>query len=331
MKILSVVVKNYSGNPNAQEPMYIEFTGPLRELGHRVEHFDHAKVNRELGFVVCGEHFIETIRNGGYDVVLYQTSGQEKMPREAIREAGRYAPVVAWNSDDDWQWESHTRHLAPCFTFMVTTYPHICEENREQHPNLILSQWGCYDRFANFARQKDMDFTFVGRIYDYRNRDCRYLRRKAGLRVFGAGARLVNLGLPSFRGCSRIPGLMGQPVADYAKVNEIWNRSRISYTPLGSSIDPKLLQVKGRVFQMGLSGTLMLCDNNPELARYYEPGKEFVAFEGLEDCVEKVMYHLAHESERARIAKAYHDRTMAQHLWQHRFVKLFQDIGLGKG
>jgi len=330
MRILSVVGKNYYGRPGFIEPMYLEFTDPLADLGHEVEHFDHAEIRKQFGLEGCGDRFIERVKSGRYDMVLYQTAGQDWMPPEAIREASRYGPIVAWNSDDDWQWDSYTRHLAPYFTFMVTTYPHIYEANREQYPNLILSQWGCYDRFADFSRQKDMDFTFVGRIYGYRNRDCRYLRRKAGLRVYGAGARLVNLGFSSFRGCSRIPGLMGQPIADYAKVNEIWNRSRISYTPLGSSIDPRALQIKGRVFQMGLSGTLMLCDNHPELARYYEPGKDFVAFEDLEDCVEKAKYYLAHEAERARIAKAYHDRTKAQHLWQLRFVKLFQNIGLGK-
>jgi hypothetical protein len=329
MKILSVVIESYGGKTGAVEPMYIEFTDPLVELGHQVNHFDHSEIKKKLGFVDCGERFVETVRKGGFDVVLYQTSGQEKMPREAIRTAGRYAPIVAWNSDDDWQWESCTRHLYPYFTFMVTTYLHIYESNRRAYPNLRLSQWGCYDRFADFQRNKDMDFTFLGRIYGDRNPNCRYLQRVARLRVFGAGALLVQLRLPPFRGCSRIPFLTGQPVDDYAKVHAIWNRSRISYTPLGSSIDSRLLQIKGRVFQMGLSGTLMLCDNHPDLERYYAPNKEFVPFQDLDDCVEKVKYYLAHEPERARIAKAYYDRTMAEHLWQHRFVQLFRDIGLG--
>jgi spore maturation protein CgeB len=271
---------------------------------------------------------VKKVKNGRYDLAFYATSGQDWMPPEAIREAGRYAPIVAWNSDDDWQWESYTKNLAPYFTFMVTTYPYIYEANRKQYPDLRLSQWGCYDRLTDFSHTKDMDLTFVGRIYGYRNRECRYLRAATGLQVFGEGSRLVRLGLPIFRGCTRIPGLMGQPIADYAKVNAIWNRSRISYTPLGSSADPHKLQIKGRVFQTGLSGTLMLCDNHPDLARYYEPSKEFVAFEDLADCVEKAKYYLGHETERARIAQAYHNRTKAEHLWQHRFVKLFQDIGL---
>jgi spore maturation protein CgeB len=253
------------------------------------------------------------------------------MDREAIREAARLAPVIAWNSDDDWQWDSYTSHLAPYFTFMFTTYPHIYEANRAEYPNLRLSQWGCYDRLADFSRAKDLDLTFVGRSYGQRIADCSYLHRRAGLRVFGAGSRLVRLGLREFRGSWRVPWLTGRPIADYARVNEIWNRSKVSYTPLGSSADPGLLQVKGRVFQMGLSGTLMLCDSHPELAHYYEPGREFVPFCDLDDCAEQARWYLAHESERARIATAYHDRTKAEHLWRHRFDRLFRDVGLVEG
>lgn len=328
MKILSVVGRCYGGSAQATEPMYLEMRVPLMDLGHEVDHFDHDAVSRQSGQDVCGEQFVAAVRNGGYDLVLYQTAGRDHMPREAIREAGRISPVVAWNSDDDWQWESYTSHLAPYFTFMITTYRHIYEANRVKAPNLLLSQWGCYDRLADFSRTKDVAFSFVGRVYGSRYPDCRFLHRKAGLRVFGSGSRLVSLGIPPFRGCSRIPGLMGPPILDYADVNAVWNRTRVSYTPLGSSADPALFQVKGRVFQMGLSGTLMLCDDHPEIARYYEPGKEYVTFRGLEDCAEKARHYLSNETERARIARAYYERTRNEHTWQHRFNKLFQDMGL---
>ena len=65
------------------------------------------------------------------------------------------------------------------------------------------------------------------------------------------------------------------------------------------------------------------------LEEFYEPGKELVVFGDLDDCVEKVRYYLRHESERARIARAYRDRTRAEHMWTHRFQRMFEDIGLG--
>jgi len=71
----------------------------------------------------------------------------------------------------------------------------------------------------------------------------------------------------------------------------------------------------------------MLCDDHPEITQYYEPGKEFVAFNGLDECADKARYYLTHEPERARIASAYFERTRAEHLWQHRFRHLLSDMG----
>ncbi len=96
-----------------------------------------------------------------------------------------------------------------------------------------------------------------------------------------------------------------------------------------ASVSADLLQIKSRTFEQGLSGTLMICRQSPNLERYYEPGREFVPFDDLDDCVEKVTFYLRHDSERARIARAYHDRTRAEHMWTHRFQKMFDDIGLG--
>jgi spore maturation protein CgeB len=327
MKILTVVNKNYYGRTDAIEPMYLEFTDPLLDLGHTVEHFDHAETRRRNGFDGCGQRFLERVETGGFDLVLYQTAGQDWMPREVIREACRYAPVVAWNSDDDWQWDTYTRELAPFFSYMVTTYPHIHEQAHREFPNLLLSQWGCYDRFADASRRKDLDFTFAGFIYGHRIDECRNLRRSAGLRCYGPGSGLVSLNLPYFRGAGRVAPLYGYAL-NFKQINDIWNRSRISYTPMGASANPHLYQIKSRTFEMGLSGTVMLCQHSPNLERYYEPEKEFVPFSDLSECAEKARFYLSHESERLRIAKAYHDRTKAEHLWQHRFRQLFRDIGL---
>lgn len=46
------------------------------------------------------------------------------------------------------------------------------------------------------------------------------------------------------------------------------------------------------------------------------------------DCAQKAKFYLKHEAERVRITQAYYDRTKAEHLWQHRFTRLLQEIGL---
>lgn len=335
MKILSVVGKHYYGRPDAIEPMYLEFTEPLRKLGHIVEHFDHMASSRSIGLDLCAQAFVETVRKGGYDLVLYQTAGQDWMARGGIKEAGRMSPIVAWNSDDDWQWESYTKDIATLFTWMVTTYPHIHEANRIAHPNLLLSQWGCIDIYAQPDMSKVLDFTFAGWIYGDRVRECQFLRRQAGLRVFGRNSGMVNHPL-LFR--TRIAGLaslwpggydrlVGPPIL-FEEINAIWNRSKISFTPMGASQNPSMLQIKSRTFEMGCSGTMMLCQHSPNLERYYEPGKEFVPFTDLADCAAKAQYYLQHDADRERIARAYLERTRKEHMWEHRYQQLFREIGL---
>lgn len=325
MKILTVVCRRYYGQ-NVTDPLYYFLTNPLVNLGHDVSHFDHFEQFSALGVDGCSERFVEAARNGGYDLVIVQTSPREPIHREAIREATRHTPVVAWNSDDDWQWEPYTSLLAPFFTFMVTTYPHIFEANRAAYPNLVLSQWGCYKRPADFSRPKDLGFTFVGNVYGVRKQECERLRKAAGLRVFGPGARLMRLGLPYFRGVSRLKWLYGGGL-EFEEVHDIWNRSHVSFTPTAASIDPNVIQIKSRIFEMGLSGTLMLTQHNPALERYYTSGMEFVSYQGMEDCIEKAKFYLTHEAERSRVAQAYRERTERDHLWEHRFVELFRTCG----
>ena len=113
MRILSTVGKTYVGHPEAVEPMFLEFTIPLRRMGHDVEHYDHMKEHAEFGPDETGARFERLARYGHFDLILYQTAGRDYMNREAIAEVSTHTPIIAWNSDDDWQWESYTRHIAP--------------------------------------------------------------------------------------------------------------------------------------------------------------------------------------------------------------------------
>jgi len=336
MKILSCVARGYYGQSNVVEPMYIAFTEPLRALGHEVDHFDHFLSRKQAGPAVTAERLVSKVRQGGYDAVLYLTSCQTANEiNESVREAARFAPMIAWNSDDDFAWESQTSHMASAFTFMFTTYRHVYERNRERYPNLLLSQWACFDGFGDFEKAKDLDFTFAGQIYGDRVASSRYLAKHAGLQVFGLMSGRVRtpafLYWPGIRKVTfRFPSIYGAALDRYEDVAAIWNRSRISYSPMESSADPKILQIKSRVFEQGLSGTVMVCRQSPGLDEFYEPGREFIPYDDLEDCVRKVRYYLKHESERARIARAYRDRTRAEHMWTQRFQKLFADVGLAK-
>jgi len=171
-------VRHYYGLPSALEPMFLYFTRPLIELGHQVQTFDHHETARRLGRLAATEALVDEIRRGCYDLVLYQTAGFEPVDTSAFVDLARTHLIVAWNSDDDWQW-GETSKLASHFTFMVTTYPSVYRANRQAIPNLLLSQWGCLES-REPTQPKSLDFSFAGAAYKSRNRDCRWLRARGG-------------------------------------------------------------------------------------------------------------------------------------------------------
>jgi len=114
----------------------------------------------------------------------------------------------------------------------------------------------------------------------------------------------------------------------FREINAIWNRSRVSYTPMTGGPSGNVLSIKSRTFDMGLSGTLMLCEHSPNLERYYEPGKECITFSSLEECSDKARWYCTHEKERLQITLNYRNRTAQEHMWRHRFISLFAQFGL---
>lgn len=73
----------------------------------------------------------------------------------------------------------------------------------------------------------------------------------------------------------------------------------------------------------------MLTEGADDLDRYYDNGKEVVCFAGRDDLVEKVRHYLKHDSERAAIAKAGHERTIRDHTYAIRFKDIFRHMGFG--
>lgn len=327
MKVLSVVGRGYYGDRSVPEPMYLYFTEAPASLGHEVVHYDHVLAAHNRGQAAATDQLLATIERERPAVVLYQhaPTRQEPVDTGALASIRDRVCVVAWNSDDDWQ-SGRTLPHASHFTWMATTYPSVYERHRGEVPNLLLSQWACLGTYAEARAVRDIPFSFAGMVYPTRVSRLRELRRRAGLRVYGKGARLVRLPLPPMRGLHRLRILAGAPI-DFAAINDVWNRTMVSFTPLQGGPDGAVLSLKSRIFDMGLSGTVMLCEHAPDLERYYEPGTECVTFESLDECADQARRLLADRALRERIADAYRRRTQSEHLWADRLAQLFAEAG----
>ena len=331
MKILSCCPKGYYARSTGTSYEYLSFVEEPRRMGHQVDHFD-CRLETRAGRETMDETFLSRVKQGGYDLVIVVTHEDEFAP-ETLDEARRHTILMAWNCDDDWRWDDYSSKWIGHYTYMVTTYRHIYEAHRSRHPNLLLSQWGCTGASDGWDTPKDISVSFVGACYNDRVAQVRLLRRKLGMVAYGRGVTTWRSRWKA-RLAWRLLGIRDKGedflLPDQEAVKGIWNRSRLSFTPLEASRGGGV-QIKARVFDMGLSGTVMLCNRNPALYEFYEPETQFVEYESMAECVDKGRYLLRNESERASIAERYYRRTKADHMFRHRFQALFQAMGLPTG
>lgn len=76
--------------------------------------------------------------------------------------------------------------------------------------------------------------------------------------------------------------------------------------------------ITSRTFHIPASGGFLLHERTEELAHYFEEGREVACFGDPAELVEKVMYYLDNEPERARIAEAGYRRCVRENRWSHR-------------
>jgi spore maturation protein CgeB len=156
---------------------------------------------------------------------------------------------------------------------------------------------------------KTIDVSFVGQCYGRRPEIIEKLRSH-GIAVEAYGYGWPNGPLP-----------IDEMVRTYS-------RSKIN---LGfGEIDGynKTYCLKGRDFEIPISGGLYLTQYHPELEACYDLGKEIVVYDNLDDMVKKIQFFLAHPNEAERIRKSGLQRSRAEHTWEMRFEKIFNLMGL---
>jgi spore maturation protein CgeB len=125
------------------------------------------------------------------------------------------------------------------------------------------------------------------------------------------------------------PGWDSGPLSGEGMV-KLYSRSRINLGFAGVGHSQRLMCLKGRDFEVPMSGGLYLTQANPELSMVYEAGREIVTYEHVDDCARKIEWLLANPGEAAGIRKSGRRRALSDHTWGKRFDDLFRVIGIMK-
>lgn len=175
------------------------------------------------------------------------------------------------------------RKLSPFLTLNAVT---DVLEAKEKFGDNYINIWYPVDPLLIFPRKKDIDVSFMGTLVPQMGQRGRYLKflQSQDVPVF-------------FR-----PGVYteNQPLStkEYA---DILGRSKIGLN-FSHMEEYQHHTIKGRIFEVIRSGSLLLETENNTTSTYFEPGVDYVSFSNEADLLDKIRYYLSHEEEREAIA-----------------------------
>lgn len=162
-------------------------------------------------------------------------------------------------------------------------------------------------------RPYDLDFeydvSFVGKKYGWRPRLVNYLR-KNGIQVATFGQGWENTALAR------------------EEMVKLYSRSRINLGFSGVGHSRKLMCLKGRDFEIPMSGGLYLTQENPELELVYGIGKDILTYRNEKDCLKTIRWILDHPEEAENVRKVGRKKALGEHTWEKRFEYLFRLAGI---
>jgi len=157
--------------------------------------------------------------------------------------------------------------------------------------------------------EKIYDVSFVGQRYGNRPETISRLK-EAGVRVEAFG-----------------PGWQSGPLPVEEMVRT-WSRSRVNLGFGGVHGLKGTFCLKGRDFEVPMSGGLYLTEHHEELEPFFAVGREIVTYTGFEDLLVKIKWLLDNPGEAEAIRLAGRRRALREHTWEMRLDKVFRLLGV---
>jgi len=200
--------------------------------------------------------------------------------------------------------------LAPVVDLNLTNAPESCVKYLVEGGLAMFWPEAAHPDFHKpYGLPFEFDVSFVGGKYGWRPRFIKKLQK-------------MNIKVTTFG-----RGWENGPLSDEEMV-KLYSCSRINLGFAGVGHSRRLMCLKGRDFEVPMSGGLYLSQDNPELSLAYNVGKEIVTYRNEKDCAEKIKWLLANPEEADKIRKAGRKRALSNHTWGKRFADLFEMTGI---
>ena len=258
------------------------------------------------------------IKEGEADVIFTYLSGEQVTPDTMKKIAAFGVPMVNLCLNDKEAFVGKVknglasgvrdicRYFDLCWTSTEDTLEKYCVEGGLP---IYLPEGANPEVHKPYDVEKTIDVSFVGQCYGNRPEIIQNLVRR------GIQVKAYGYGWPN------------GPLSTQEMV-KMYSRSRINLGFGGVAGHKDTFCLKGRDFEIPMSGGLYLTEYHPELERFFDVAKEIVTYEGFDDLVAKIRYLLSNPKEADMIRKEGFKRCRNQHSWEKRFEKIFNLIGL---
>jgi spore maturation protein CgeB len=116
------------------------------------------------------------------------------------------------------------------------------------------------------------------------------------------------------------------PVANEA-MNRLYARSRINLGCGGIGYSKDLLCLKGRDFEVPMSGAIYLTQDNPELGLVFDVGREILVYRDIDDCAATIRAVLGDPERAAQVRRAARARSLREHTYEARWTRVLSLLG----
>ena len=156
-----------------------------------------------------------------------------------------------------------------------------------------------------YEQDFEFDVSFVGASYGWRP------RFMANLKKLGINVECFGNGWPN--------GPLSQE-----EMIRVYSKSRINLGFAGVGFSRNLMCLKGRDFEIPMSGGLYLTQNNPELSLVYKVGEEILTYKNEDDCATLIKMVLKNPAWAESMRIFGRERTLRDHTYEARWKEIFE-------
>lgn len=251
------------------------------------------------------------------ELIVCNAGGLSFRPEHAARIMSERLLVGIALSDPD-VFEPATSKIARNFHVFLTNAPQCLAAYRALGVRALALPIATNEEFFQPVPPRDdlrCDALLIGRAHRDRVEPVRALRERFNVHVYGEDWE--KFGVP---GRGLIYGQDLLAALNSARVTLLFSR-----TPAGHGI------IKVGLFDFIAAGALVAADYIPELAQYFEPGRQIFTFRNVEELVAIVDRCRTHPEEAAAIRAAGRARVLRDHTWRTVWPDLLRSIAHATG